>query len=227
MVTTCQCPSSPLQATSTDDFRLWGVENSGDNFARGGKDIHQDNPAEKLNYIGDITKPNNNWYGYPTCFAVWKASDFSDTKLQVGDHFVISPNTTFKDENCKSLTVTPALTFQAHSAPIDSKFDPTFSNLFVSFHGSWNRNPTTGFKLVVVPFQKGTDGQYKPVAPPTSNTGYTDVMTNPDVTKCAGNGPSFSSGCFRPSGLLFDSAGRLYMTSDTTSNGELWILGKS
>lgn len=115
----------------------------------------------------------------------------------------------------------------AHSAPIDSKFDLTYSNLFVTFHGSWNRSPTTGFKLVVVPFTKGTDGLYKPIAPSTSNTGYTDVMSNPDVTKCAGNGPSFSSGCFRPAGLLFDSEGRLYMTSDTTSQAELWILGKS
>ncbi len=115
----------------------------------------------------------------------------------------------------------------AHSAPIDSKFDSTFSNLYVSFHGSWNRNPTTGFKLVVVPFTKGTDGAYKPVAPSTSNTGYQDVFTNPDVTKCAGNGPSFSSGCFRPAGLLFDSAGRLYMTSDTSSQAELWVLGKA
>ncbi|KAE8442321.1 hypothetical protein EG329_003454 [Mollisiaceae sp. DMI_Dod_QoI] len=206
---------------------LWGVENSGDNFARGGKDIHQNNPAEKLNYIGDVTKPNNNWYGYPTCFAVWQSSDFTDPKLQVGEHFVLSPNNTFKDDTCKTQTTTPALVFMAHSAPIDSKFDSTFSNLYVSFHGSWNRNPTTGFKLVVVPFTKGTDGAYKPVAPSTSNTGYQDVFTNPDVTRCAGNGPSFSSGCFRPAGLLFDSAGRLYMTSDTSSQAELWVLGKS
>jgi glucose/arabinose dehydrogenase len=61
----------------------------------------------------------------------------------------------------------PALTFQAHSAPIDSKFDATFSNLYVTFHGSWNRAPTTGFKLVVVPFTKGTDGAYRPVSPGT------------------------------------------------------------
>lgn len=114
----------------------------------------------------------------------------------------------------------------AHSAPIDSKFDAAFSNLYVSFHGSWDRSPTTGFKLVQVPFSKGTDGSYKPSAG-LSQTQYTDVMWNPDVTKCAGNGPVASSGCFRPAGLLFDSAGRLYMTSDTSSNAELWILGKA
>ncbi|PMD35890.1 iron reductase domain protein [Hyaloscypha variabilis F] len=205
---------------------LWGVENSGDNFARGGKDIHENNPAEKLNYIGDVLNPKGTWFGYPTCFAVGDPSAFTDAKFAVGDQFVIAPNTTFKDATCNGVATPPALTFQAHSAPIDSKFDSTYSNLYVTFHGSWNRVPTTGFKLVVVPFTKGTDGAYRPVAPANSASGYTDVMSNPDVTKCTGDGPSFSSGCFRPAGLLFDSSDRLYMTSDVSSNAELWILGK-
>jgi len=208
---------------------LWGVENSGDNIARTvngvSRDVHIDNPAEELNYIGDVTKPNNQWYGYPTCWPVWKPSDFTDTTFKVGDTFALTPNSTFNDASCKTQAVGPSLVFQAHSAPIDSKFDSTFSNLYVSFHGSWNRNPTTGFKLVVVPFTKGTDGAYKPVAPLSSNTGYQDVFWNTDVTRCQGNGPSFSSGCFRPAGLVFDNQGRLYMTSDTTSTGEIWILG--
>ncbi|RDL31915.1 Uncharacterized protein BP5553_09317 [Venustampulla echinocandica] len=211
---------------------LWGVENSGDNFQRTAqgqspKDVHQDNPAEKLNYLGDVTQPNNNWYGYPTCFAVWKPSDFTDQKFQVGDQFVIAPNNTFKDVNCDSVSTPPALVFQAHSAPIDSKFDPTFSTLYVTFHGSWNRQPTTGFKVVAVPFTKGTDGAYKPVAPRSSNTGYTDIFSNPNVAGCSGNGPVMSSGCFRPAGLGFDSAGRMYMTSDTTADAEIFVLGKS
>jgi glucose/arabinose dehydrogenase len=139
---------------------------------------------------------------------------------------VVAPNNTFNDDTCKGLITPPSLLFQAHSAPIDSKFDDAYSNLFVTFHGSWNRSPTTGFKLVTVPFTKGSDGVYKPVAPVTSNTGYTDIFWNPDVTKCSGNGPSFSSGCFRPAGLGFN-AGRLYMTSDTSTDGELWVLGKA
>ena len=189
--------------------------------------MHQNNPAEKLNYIGDVVNPKGAWFGYPTCFAVWQPSEFTDAKFAVGDQFVIAPNSTFKDASCTGLSTPPSLVFQAHSAPIDSKFDATYSNMYVSFHGSWNRVPTTGFKLVAVPFTKGSDGSYKPVAPLSSQTGYIDIMSNPDVTKCAGNGPSSSSGCFRPAGLLFDAAGRLYMTSDTSSNGELWILGKT
>ncbi|ORY09459.1 hypothetical protein BCR34DRAFT_602846 [Clohesyomyces aquaticus] len=210
---------------------LWGVENSGDNFKRtvNGKstDIHNNNPGEKLHYMGDVTKPNNDWYGYPTCFTVWNPPDFTDKKFAVGDWFVVSPNTTFNDDTCKQKCTAPALTFMPHSAPIDSKFDADYSNLYVTFHGSWNRSPTTGFKLVVVPFTKGSDGVYKPVAPLSSDKGYTDVFWNPDVTKCTGNGPSFSSGCFRPAGLAFDKSERLFMTSDTSSDGELWVLGKS
>lgn len=185
------------------------------------------NPAEKLNFIGDVTKPNSTWFGYPTCFSVWEPSEIADKKFQVGDSFVVTPNATFGDDNCKSAIREPALVFMAHSAPIDCKFDSDSSNLYVTFHGSWNRAPTTGFKLVVVPMGKGADGQYKPTGPLNSQKSYSDVFSNPDVTKCQGNGPSFSSGCFRPAGLGFDKGGRLYMTSDTSSNGEVWVLGKS
>ncbi|KAF2636722.1 hypothetical protein P280DRAFT_472935 [Massarina eburnea CBS 473.64] len=210
---------------------LWGVENSGDDFKRTingqSTDVHQNNPGEKINYMGDITKPNTNWYGYPTCFTVWQPSDFKDKSFKVGDWFVQAPNSTFNDDTCDQKATKAALTLFPHSAPIDCKFDADNSNMFISFHGSWNRQPTTGFKLVAVPFKKAADGTVVPVDPITSNTAAQDIFYNPDVTKCAGNGPSYSSGCFRPAGLAWDKEGRLFMTSDTSTNGELWILGKS
>ncbi len=43
-------------------------------------------------------------------------------------------------------------------------------------------------------------------------------MTNPDMSKCPDK-------CFRPVGLAWDSAGRLWMSSDTT--GEIYVLQKS
>jgi hypothetical protein len=79
---------------------------------------------------------------------------------------------------------------------------------------------------VVIPFTKGSDGSYRPVADPSSNTGYQDIFYNANVANCVGNGPSISSGCARPCGLSWDKAGRLYMTSDLTSTGEIWVLGK-
>jgi glucose/arabinose dehydrogenase len=177
--------------------------------------------------MGDVTKPNDAWYGYPTCFTVWQPSDFTDKTFKVGDWFVQAPNTSFTDATCGQQAVAPKLTLFPHSAPIDCKFDADNTNMYISYHGSWNRQPTTGFKLVVVPFTKGADGNYAPVAPLTSTTAAVDVFSNPDVSKCAGNGPSFSSGCFRPAGLAFDKGGRLFMTSDTSTNGEVWILGKA
>ncbi|KAF2841713.1 iron reductase domain protein [Patellaria atrata CBS 101060] len=209
---------------------LWEVENSGDDFTRrvnnNNVDIHIDNPAEELNYIGDVTKDNRKWFGYPTCFTVWQPRQFTDTTFKVGDQFVVAPNNTYKDSNCVGSSTQASLSFQAHSAPIDLKFDSTSSNLFITFHGSWNRQPTTGFKLINVPFTKAANGEYRPVANPDSNQGWEDIMTNPDVTRCVGNGPVMSQGCFRPAGLGFDKSGRLYMTSDTTQEGEIWVLGK-
>lgn len=79
---------------------------------------------------------------------------------------------------------------------------------------------------MAVDFKKGTNGTVVPVEPLTSNSAAKDIFANPDVTRCAGNGPSASSGCFRPAGLAFDKGGRLYMTSDV-ANGELWVLGQS
>lgn len=203
------------------------MENSGDDFKRNGKDVHQNNPGEKIHYMGDISTPNDKWYGYPSCFTVWQPSDFTDKTFKVGDWFVQSPSTSLSDDTCNQKATKPALTLFPHSAPIDCKFDADMKNMFITYHGSWDRSPTTGFKLVAVPFQKGADGAYAPVDPITSTTAAKDIFSNPDVTKCSGGGPSFSSGCFRPAGLSFDKQGRLFMTSDTSTNGELWILGQS
>lgn len=206
---------------------LWGVENSGDDFKRNGKDIHMNNPGEKIHYMGDVTKPNDNWYGYPTCFTVWQPSDFTDKTFKVGDWFVQAPTSSFGDETCSQRATAPKLTLFPHSAPIDCKFDAESTTMYITYHGSWNRSPVTGFKLVAVQFKLGADGQYTPVEPLTSTTAAKDIFYNPRVESCQGNGPGFSSGCFRPAGLAWDPQGRLIMTSDTSSNGELWILGTS
>jgi glucose/arabinose dehydrogenase len=56
-------------------------------------------------------------------------------------------------------TKTPAVLFQAHSAPLGIAFydGDTFpgkyrNGAFVAFHGSWNRSSATGYKVVFVPF---------------------------------------------------------------------------
>ncbi|TAQ88464.1 hypothetical protein B7494_g3247, partial [Chlorociboria aeruginascens] len=205
---------------------LWGVENSSDDIQRtvNGQttDVHADNPADELNYIGNVSVANTQWYGYPTCFTIWNPSGVTDKTFSVGDQFVLTPNSTFNDTTCISNSAPPRLGFQAHSAPLDSKFDATYSNLYVSFHGSWDRQPPTGFKLVAVPFSKGSDGSYNPTAALNSGSGgYKDIWWNTDVTQCS------AITCFRPVGIAINGAGRMFVTSDASAEGELFMLASS
>ncbi|KAF6834600.1 cellobiose dehydrogenase [Colletotrichum plurivorum] len=205
---------------------VWGVENSGDDFMRtvNGQsyDIHNDNPAEELNFLGDPSRPNEDWYGYPTCFTVWEPSVITDKAFKVGQQFVVAPNSTFNDDTCTQRSVAPRLSFQAHSAPIGAIFDGDFKSLYVTLHGSWNRSPATGFKVSVVPFTKLSNGQYDPVAAADSKTGYSDIFWSTNVGSCTG------STCFRPSGIIWDrSFSRLFVASDNTQEGELFMLVKS
>jgi hypothetical protein len=119
------------------------------------------------------------------CFTVWEPSVFQDKVFQIGEQFMVQPNSSFNDATCAQRSVPPRLSFQAHSAPLDASFDGTNSNLYVTFHGSWNRPTPTGFKVVVVKFQRGPDGKLGPVALANSGNGYTDVFWNTDSSKCS------------------------------------------
>lgn len=60
----------------------------------------------------------------------------------------------------------PAVTFQAHSAPLGLRFydgtsfpEAARGDLFVALHGSWNRSVPVGYKVIRVPFAGGNPGQ--------------------------------------------------------------------
>lgn len=167
--------------------------------------------------VGDPSEPNENWYGYPTCFTVWGGDEFPNGENPAtGSLFIPAPNATFSDATCKEQVVGPRLSFQAHSAPIDAKFDRQAENLFVSLHGSWNRDVPTGYKVVSVPFGAG-----EPVAPADSKDGYDDILWDPQE-ECD------SAKCFRPSGLAWDRQfTHLFVSSDNNKEGELYILHKT
>ncbi|CAI4214767.1 unnamed protein product [Parascedosporium putredinis] len=188
---------------------VWGAENSGDEFQRTvngqATDIHIDNPAEELNYLGDPSVPNEQWYGYPTCFTVWDPSVIRDAAFKTGDQFVVSPN--------------------AH-APIDSTFDKTGENLYITFHGSWNRQPATGYSVIEVPFTQLEDGTWDPAAPADSMSGYTEIFGAENPGACQSMSLTMST-CFRLSAITFDPSGtNLYISSDNQSEGEIWVLKK-
>ncbi|KAG8700978.1 hypothetical protein FRC09_005631 [Ceratobasidium sp. 395] len=163
------------------------------------------------------------------------ASQQPTFSFQTGQQFSIrnpGPGLVQDDNWCNTETnnIKPRLSMQAHSAPLDIVFYQAPSNrsegfstaqryamntswggdAFVSFHGSWNRDPPTGYKIVRIPWSSSS-----PVAAPDSREGYTDVVAMPDITKCP-------NGCIRPVGLAFDRLGRLFVSSDST--GEIFMI---
>jgi glucose/arabinose dehydrogenase len=194
---------------------IYTVENSVDQMMRDGVDVHQNNPGEELNFLGYLNgttydKQGAN-FGYPSCFSAWNTASIpSNQTLEVGSPFAIGDqNATLNDTTCAD-TAAARLTFQAHMAPLDIKFNPAGSIAWITFHGSWDRTDPSGYKLSAVEFANGS-----PVEPSNSTTALIDIMSNPDNSKCPDD-------CFRPVGLAFDSKGRLFMSSDAT--GEIWMI---
>ncbi|KAI4148485.1 MAG: hypothetical protein LQ340_005068 [Diploschistes diacapsis] len=192
---------------------IWSVENSIDQLTRNGADIHENNPGEELNWLGYLNGTNETTqgtdFGYPYCLTAWDPSVLPDNgNITVGTPFAsVSSN----DSMCAKTTV-PRLTFQAHMAPIDIKFNGSSgTDAWISFHGSWDRTDPVGYKVAMVKFANG-----QPVDLPTSNTSVTTILGNANNTACPDN-------CFRPTGLTFDSKGRLFVASDASgefANGD-------
>ncbi|KAH7151756.1 hypothetical protein B0J13DRAFT_470245 [Dactylonectria estremocensis] len=202
---------------------IWSVENSVDNLRRRGEDVHTDNPSEELNFHGSLngsTEHRGGNYGYPLCYAVWSTDDFPGLgDLDTGDQFAVDPPedddglvTIQSDDQCNTDYVPPVLAFQAHTAPLDIKFDDDGTTAYVSFHGSWNRDDPVGYAISSIAFE---DGQ--PVDPSNSMDAATPILRNPDLANCP-------DACFRPVGLAWDAKGRLWFTSDST--GEIFVLSR-
>lgn len=188
--------------------RLWGVENGRDNLRRSdlGGDIHEDNPSEELNLFAEPGR----FYGYPYCFSEFllpegvgrgPGTEWADPDRGGG---------MYTDAWCQdpANVVPPVLAMQAHSAPLDLIFYPGGSfpssytgDLFVSFHGSWNREEPTGYRVVHIPF--GADGL--PSGDPTPFLEY------------EGTGDIGDEWPHRPVGLAVLPSGALLVTSDASN----------
>lgn len=121
------------------------------------------------------------------------------------------PDTKFSESaadlsRCKTV-LEPKVQMQAHSAPLGlafyegSNFPVEYrNNIFVAFHGSWNRSVPTGYKVVRVKL----DDKGQPVG------GAQDFITGwlaPGETK---RGRWMG----RPVGIAFDSDGTMYVSDD-------------
>ncbi|TFK28302.1 cellobiose dehydrogenase [Coprinopsis marcescibilis] len=186
------------------------------------RDIHNDNPAEKVYRLGSTSSPASVFGGYPVCFTVWEGGDFGngDTPKIPGDWFVQdTTNGTFTDDWCEANAVKPTVILPPHTAPLDMKFGARDGdhNLYAALHGSWNRSPPQGYKVVAVPGQLSSSGEWSPSASlADTKTSARDVLANLNENECG-------KGCFRPVGLVFGNSGNhLYVSSDTS--GEIFLL---
>jgi glucose/arabinose dehydrogenase len=120
-----------------DTRELWGMDNGSDH--RG-----DDQPPEELNRIVEGAD-----YGWPSCF---------------GDR---QPDPDFTGGDC-SKTVGATLGYQAHAAPIWMLFytgrqfpEEYRGDGFVAFHGSWNRVPPSGYRVVRIRYERGQPQRFE------------------------------------------------------------------
>lgn len=174
---------------------LWGMDH--------GTDWRGDNaPPEELNQIVE-----NGNYGWPYCFG--------DKKLDI--HTPSKPPGSSREAYCEG-TIAPALTYQAHSAPLGLVFYDTNrypeatrfpqeynGDAFVTFRGSWNRKEPVGYKVARVRFENG-----KPVR-------FDDFLTGFLIE---GGKAHFG----RPAGITIAKDGSLLVADDT--NGVIYRISR-
>lgn len=152
-----------------------------------GRDLLGNNiPPEEVN----ILKAGRN-YGWPVCYG---------NKIHDAD---FDKNAYVRDP-CAD-TEPPAVEMQAHSAPLGLTFyyadqfpEEYRGNLFVAFHGSWNREEPTGYKVVRIVFD-GKKYDVKDFATGWLSDGK--ILGRPVDVIVAGDGSLFVSD---------DNSGRIY-----------------
>ncbi|SCB60035.1 Glucose/arabinose dehydrogenase, beta-propeller fold [Rhizobium aethiopicum] len=119
---------------------MWGVDHGVDHL---GDEL----PGEELNRI-----EQGKHYGWPFCYGD-RQPDWASFTM---------PEDAPKDEFCRTKTVGPALTFDAHASVINIRFynaeqfpEEYRHDAFVTLRGSANRSDPVGYKVVRVMFDKG------------------------------------------------------------------------
>lgn len=142
---------------------LWTTEN--------GRDHLGDNlPPEEINIIR-----KGKHYGWPYCYG----QNITDPDFGTA-------------EICAAKEP-PHIEMQAHSAPLGMRFDEGAKNLYVAFHGSWNRSVPTGYKVVRI-------------ADPIGEPEIADYVT--------GWRPEGQSAWGRPVDVIFDNDGNMFISDD-------------
>lgn len=156
-----------------DSGELWATNN--------GRDLMGDDvPPDTLELVKE-----GGHYGWPACHS----------------GRIIDPRHG-EEGDCDGV-IDPQLEIQAHSAPLGLVFydGDTFpravrGDLFIAYHGSWNRSIPTGYKVVRVPFRGGR--------PAGEAVDFAVGWLNPEDGTVSG----------RPVGLAVGPAGALYVSDD-------------
>lgn len=180
-----------------------GADGSGERvFARGlrnavGLAIHPETGElwatnNGRDFMGDDMPPE-------TVYVVRDGADYGWPYCHSGD--IVDPDEGF-DGACEGVEE-PVVEMQAHSAPLGLAFytgaafpEAYRGDLFIAFHGSWNRSVPTGYKVVRLPFEGGEPAD----AVVDFATGWLDQETGE------------SSG--RPVDVLVGGDGALYVSDD-------------
>jgi glucose/arabinose dehydrogenase len=168
-------------AYNTKTGTIWTSEN--------GRDFLGDNlPPDEINELGK----SGGDFGWPACYG----------------NRVIDPTHREEGEKRCPTSIPAKVALQAHSAPLGVAFyyanqfpEEYRGDLFVAFHGSWNRSVPTGYKVVRIHLKNGTDPQ-----------GVEDFITGwiapGEQRKGAWMG--------RPMGVAVASDGSMFISDDTS-----------
>ncbi|MDQ1901569.1 sorbosone dehydrogenase family protein [Paracoccus sp. WLY502] len=159
-----------------DTGRLWAVVNERDEIG----------PNLVPDYLTEVQE--GGFYGWP--YSYWGQT--------------VDPRAQLQDPEKVAQAIVPDYALGAHVAALGVAFsDPVMGaefaeGVFVGMHGSWNRNPPVGYKVVFVPFRDG-----RPAGEPV------DFMTGFLVDEDNTRG--------RPVGVTLDPRGALIVADDLSN----------
>jgi glucose/arabinose dehydrogenase len=211
---------------------MYAVVNGMDEISYEGVDVHNDNPGEQVVEIA-LGKQ----YGFPYC---WTAQ-----RVVLAGGQVVPPGTQLNksdihtDAWCAANSSRPTTFIQAHSAPLDIVFfdqhpqgalpERYRGGAFVALHGSWNRDPATGYKVIWIPFDAAGHSPM-PISTATDTTFPYEVVLGGGNASGPADGPwSWATSGYSDEPRFADVAispidGALYVTSD--NQGVLYRVGK-
>ncbi len=235
--------------------RMVGVLSGIDDLRYRGQDIHADNPGEEI-----VALESGKAYGYPFCFAAARVTEsgrFVPPGSKLGAAWssqnpLVSITESGKDDAwCRAHADLPLTFMQAHSSPLGITFfdgpdgalpEHYRGGAFVALHGSWDRTPSTGYKVIWVPFDASGKSPM-PTSTSESTTYPYEVVFGGGADGVARDGAwSWSVGQLgespvRPVGVAISPVdGALYISSDngtvplkrssnSTAQGNLYRVG--